>query len=189
MIVMSVKQLSVLLLFMTAMFYANAVRADSIEELIELFRIKEEIEAQHKECLQGSSQSIEAEIQYELETERLEIEPGDEDWALLIAIYSEYYNALCDYLSGEEILNFYRSEFRKRFTPEEIATLIEFHRTPVGKKLNNELFEINRVFGKILSERQSIDAYEAQRRFEEHIEGFWKYRDEKLNGDSREQDA
>jgi len=183
------KQLSILLVTVTALLYANVAPADNVEELIELFRIKEEIESQHKECLDGSAQSIEAEIQYELESERLEIEPGDEDWALLIAIYSEFYNALCDYLSGEEILNFYKSEFRKRFTPEEIDTLIEFHRTPAGKKLNNELFEINRIFGKTLSERQSIDAYEAQRRFEEHIEGFWKYRDEKLNGDSREQDA
>ncbi|MCP4430923.1 MAG: DUF2059 domain-containing protein, partial [Gammaproteobacteria bacterium] len=149
----------------------------------------DDVEAQYKECLDSSSKSIEAELRFELESERLEIIPGDADWALLIAIYSEYYNSLCAYLSGDEILNFYKAEFRKRFTAEEIDALIKFHETSLGQKLNNEWFDINRAYGEILIERQSIDVYEAQRQFEKQIDDFWNYRDEKLGNESREQDA
>lgn len=183
------KRLSTTVAITIAIFYANPAFADNIDVLIEQFRIGDDVEAQYKECLDGSSKTIEAELQFELETDRLEIEPGDADWALLIAIYSEYYNSICDYLTGDEILNFYKAEFRKRFSAEEIDALIEFHQTPLGQKLNNEWFDITRDYGEILIERQTIDGYEAQRQFEKQIDDFWNYRNEKLDNKSREQDV
>lgn len=174
---------------MLGLLFSNVAISDNVEELIELFRIKEEIEAQYKDCLDSSSNSIEAELQSYQESGELGIEAGDKDWALLITIYAEYYNALCEYLSGDEILNYYRAEFRRRFASEEIDSLIRFHKTPVGKKLNDELFEINRVYGKLLGERQLIDGQEAQNQFDKRIEEFWYYREERLSNGSQEQDA
>lgn len=183
------KRLTAAVAITITMLFAAPALADNIDVLIEQFRIKDDVEAQYKECLDGATKTIEAELRFELESERLEIEPGDGDWALLIAIYSEYYNSICDYLSGDEILNFYKAEFRKRFTAEEVDALIEFHQTPVGQKLNNEWFDITRDYGVILIERQSIDGYEAQRQFEKQIDDFWNYRNEKLDNETQEQDV
>ena len=171
------------------LLFCGAASADNVETLIDLFRLEEETRAQHEECLDNSSKSVEAELRAYLESGELGIESGEEDWALLIAIYAEYYDAFCDYLSGDEILNFYRSEFGKRFTPAEIDALIEFHSTPIGIKLNDEWFEMNRAFGKLIGERQLLDSRAAQTRFEARLESFWQYREEKLNRESREQDA
>ena len=167
----------------------GAARADNVEELIDLFLIREDVEAQHRECLQGSSDSIAAELEDERESGELDIGPGDEDWNLLVAIYAEYYTALCAYLSGDEILHFYRAEFRKRFSPEEIDALIAFHTTPLGRKLNRQWFEISRVFGDVIYERQLLDSTEALKQFEQRLQDFWDYRDDKANSGSREQDA
>lgn len=183
------KHSSISFVILISMAYTNPVFSDDIEELIDLFRIEEDIEAQYRECLDSSTKSVEAELRFELQSERMEIDPGDDDWALLIAIYSEYYTALCDYLSGDNILNFYRAEFRKRFSADEISALIAFHKTPIGKKLNDEWFQINRTYSEVLGERQSVDSYEAQRQFDKRMEDFWDYREEKLNSESREQDA
>jgi len=163
--------------------------ADNVDELIELFRLEQEMQAQHRECLDNSSKSVEADLRNYLESGELGIEPGDEDWALLIAIYAEYYNAFCDYLAGDAILNFYRSEFRQRFTPVEIDALIEFNSTPIGKKLNDEWFDMNRAYSELAAQRQLADSRAAQTRFEERMEKFWEYREKKLNSESREQDA
>ena len=168
---------------------AGQVRADSVDELIELLRIAETVEAQHHECLDGSSKSVEAELDYELESGELGLEPGSEDWALLTAIYAEFYHSACSYLDGDEIVNFYRSEFRQRFAPEEIDRLIEFYRTPLGKKLTAQWFEIDRVYGEILNQRQITDTYNAQRRFDQRMEDFWLYLDEKATEESDGQDV
>jgi hypothetical protein len=172
-----------------ALLAVGPVRADNVDELITLLKIREEFAAQHQECIEGALQSLDLELQFEIQSDDLEIEKDDPDWALLAAIYSEYYEAICSYLSGDEIINFYRSEIRKRFTAQEIDALIKFHNTPLGKKLAIEWFEIGRSNAKILKERQSIDEFDAQRQFDRRMEDFWNYRQDKSIGGSREQDA
>lgn len=168
---------------------AGPVRADNVDELIGLLRIAETVEAQHRECLDGSSKSLEAELDYELQSGDLGIEPGSEDWALLTAIYAEFYHSTCSYLDGDEIVNFYRSEFRRRFSGDEIDQLIEFHRSPLGLKLTAQWFEIDRVYGETLNQRQATDSFNAQRRFEQRMEDFWLYLEEKATGESEGQDV
>lgn len=186
---MSARKFLVSVVSMFGLLYCGSAAADKVDELIESFRLEEEMQAQHRECLDNSSKSVEADLRDYLESGELGIEAGDEDWALLIAIYAEYYNAFCDYLAGDAILNFYRAEFRKRFTPAEIDALIEFNATPIGKKLNDQWFEMNRAYGELVSEQQLDDSRAAQTRFEERMEKFWEYREDKLNRESREQDA
>ena len=184
-----IRQTALLGVALLTLSAASPTRADNVDELIELFNIQREYAAQHSECLAGAVKSLEFELQLELQSDELEIEKGDPDWALLAAIYSEYYEAICGYLSGDEIVNFYRAEFRKRFSSREIDALIEFYRTPLGKKLTAEWFEINRVFAEIQNERQSIDAFEAQQQFDLRMEDFWNYRQQKSIGHPGEQDA
>lgn len=186
---MSPIKLLIALVASVALHVPGPAIADSVDELVELFRIQDEVEAQHRECIEDSSSSVEAELQAYLLSGELGLERGDEDWALLIAIYAEYYNALCNFLAGDEILNFYRSEFRKRFTPEEMDALIEMHQDPLARRLIDEWFAINRVYGDLVSERQRIDNEEAYAKFEARMENFWKYREEKLGRGADEQDT
>lgn len=172
-----------------ALQFPGYAAADRVDDLVEIFRIQDEVDAQYEECIDDSARSVEAELQSYLLSGELGMERGDQDWALLIAIYAEYYNALCDYLAGDEILNFYRSEFRRRFSAEEMDALIEMHRNPIGRKLIDEWFSINREFGKLLRQRQQVDSAEATIQFEQRMDNFWKYREEKLNSESREQDT
>ena len=189
---MSIERRLIPLILLSGALFAPqlpAQAADRVDELVAVFRIQDEIEAQYRECIEDASKSVESELQSYLESGELGLEQGDEDWALLIAIYAEYYNTLCDFLDGDEILNFYRSEFRKRFTAEEMDALIEMHQGPLGQKLVDQWFEINRVYGDVVSERQRVDNEAAYRQFERRMESFWKYRDEKLGRDPDEQDT
>ena len=186
---MLMKPLIVLCGALIALQFPGPAAADKVDELVELFRIQDEVQAQYQECIEDSSRSVETELQSYLLSGELGLKRGDEDWALLIAIYAEYYNALCDFLAGDEILNFYRSEFRKRFTAEEMDALIEMHQGPLGQKLIDQWFEINRVYGDLVSERQRVDTEEAYAKFQARMENFWKYREEKQGRGSDEQDT
>jgi hypothetical protein len=165
------------LLFCLLVLPANAALAaspaDDVDELISLLLIREDLEYQHQSCVEGSADIVEAEIRHELDTEYSDLELEADDIALLISIYSEFYESGCSYLDGDEVINFYRGEIRKRFTAEEIGALIEFYSSPLGLKLNAQWLEINKVFGDILGERQAADSFEAQRRYEEQMELFW----------------
>ena len=181
-IVASVSALALLLVCTSAV-------ADNVDELVALYRIQEDLQAQHQQCLDGAALSLEMDLESAQQSQELDIAPGDPDWALLGAIYSEYFAKICSYLEGEEILNFYRSEIRKRFTAAEIDTLIEFNKTPLGRKVNAEWLNINRVYTDILNERQALDAFDAQQRFDSRMDDFWEYRQNKANEGLSEQDV
>jgi hypothetical protein len=174
---------------LATLFFCGPVLADNVDVLVEQYRIADDLRAQHEQCLAGAAQSLEMDLEAGRQSDDYDIEPGDPDWALIGAIYSEYYTALCDYLTGDEILNFYRAEIRKRFTAAEIDSLIEFNNTPLGQKVNDEWFNINQVYGDILNQRQLVDGFEAQQRFEDRMDDFWDYRQNKAIGKSPEQDA
>ncbi len=163
--------------------------SDDIEELIALTKIEEDIKNQHMECISGSANITEAEIRHMINGEYSDIQMDSEDVALLISIYSEFYNYSCAYLAGDEVPNFYRIQFRKRFTHPEIESLIEFYKTPVGIKLNNQWIEINKTYGEILKERNAVDSFEAQRKFEKRMEDFWIYLEKKAAEETTEQGA
>ena len=163
--------------------------ADPVDELVDLYRIEEDLQAQHSECLAGAARSLEMDLEAARQSNDLELEPGDPDWALLGAIYSEYFTSICSYLEGDEILNFYRSEIRRRFTPGEIDQLIEINKTPLGRKVNEEWLNINRLYGEILNDRQAVDAADAQQRFDRRMTEFWKYRRDRADDKAPEQDA
>ena len=122
---------------------------------------------------------VEAEVGYEIDERYGDIELQADDLALLVAIYSEFYRSSCDHLAGDEVLNFYRAEFRRRFDADEIAGLIAFYRSPLGAKLNAEWLEINRVYGKMLQDRQAEESFAAQRRYERRMDEFWLRYEEK----------
>ena len=167
------RSLLILLLVLSANAAMATAAEDDLEELISLLLIRQDLDYQHQSCVEGSADMVEAEIRHELDTEYRDLELEADDIALLISIYSEFYESGCAYLDGDEVINFYRSEIRKRFTDEEISALIDFYRSPLGLKLNAQWLEINKVFGDILGERQAADSFEAQRRYEEQMELFW----------------
>ena len=174
---------------LVTLFFCGPALADNVDVLVEQYKIEEDLRAQHQQCLAGAAQSLEMDLEAGRQSDDYDIEPGDPDWALIGAIYSEYYTALCSYLTGDEILNFYRVEIRKRFTAAEIDSLIEFNNTPLGQKVNDEWFKINQVYGDILNERQTVDGFDALQRFEDRMDDFWDYRQNKAIGKSPEQDA
>ena len=163
--------------------------ADNVDELVELYQIREDVKAQHEECLKGAVQALEMDLQSGFAEDEFDIERGDPDWALLGAIYSEYYASVCSYLKDDFLVDFYREEIRKRFTSDEIDALIEFNKTPLGRKMNDQWFLINREYGAIVTERQNRDAQDAQRRFERRMDDFWEYRQKGGIGQMPDQDA
>ncbi len=167
------RSLLVSLLVLSTNAAVAAAPADGVDELISLLLIREDLDHQYQSCIQGSADIVEAEIRHELDGEYADLELEADDIALLISIYSEFYESGCSYLDGDEVINFYRSEVRKRFTAEEIGALIEFYSSPLGVKLNAQWLEINKLYGDILGERQAVDSFEAQRRYEEQMELFW----------------
>lgn len=158
---------------------AQPAAADGVERLIDLLRLEEDIEAQYDQCIAGANRISEAEVEYEFAQNYPDIELQPDDLALLIAIYSEFYRSSCEHLAGDEVLNFYRAEFRRRFDTAEIDALVAFYETPLGVKLNAEWLEINRNYGAVLQDRQAVDSFAAQRRYEQRMEEFWLRLDEK----------
>ena len=84
--------------------------ADRVDELVEQYQIQKDIDAQYQECLEGAVQALEMDLQSGIAEEEFDIERGDPDWALLGAIYSEYYLSVCSYLKGDFIVDFYRAD-------------------------------------------------------------------------------
>ncbi|MDH3377952.1 MAG: DUF2059 domain-containing protein [Gammaproteobacteria bacterium] len=163
--------------------------SEDIEELIALIRLEEDIKNQYQECISGSANITEVEIQHEIRNEYSDIMLDSEDLVLLVSIYSEFYNYRCSYLSGDAVPNFYRLEFRKRFTHAEIKSLIEFYKTPLGLKLNNQWIEISKEYGKIIKDRSAVDSFEAQRRYENQMEMFWEHLERKAQEEPSEKGA
>jgi hypothetical protein len=167
------RYLFLLLFLLPANAAVATAPADDLDELISLLLIREDLEYQHQSCVQGSADIVQAEIRHEIDTEYRDLGLEADDIALLISIYSEFYESGCSYLDGDEVIDFYRSQIRNRFTAEEISALVDFYRSPLGLKLNAQWLEINKVFGDILGERQAADSFAAQRRYEEQMELFW----------------
>lgn len=183
------KNLTIILFVLITPSVAAESLSEDLEELISLQRIEEDIKNQHKDCLEGSANATEAEIKHELETEYSELNLAADDIAILIAIYADFYNFNCSYLAGDEITNFYRVEFRKRFTHAEIKSLIEFYKSPLGKKLIHQSLEISKEYSNILKERQAVDSFEAQRRYEDQMESFWKRLEKKAAEEQKDHGA
>lgn len=174
-----------LLLFAIFPVTANTLSED-IAEMVSLLRIEEDLQTQHNQCIEGSADITEAEIERGLNAEYSDIDFDAEDLALLVTIYAEFYIYGCSYLTGSELVNFYKAEIRKRFSHAEIIALIDFYKTPLGNKLNTQWLEINNLYGSIFQERQTVDTYEAQRNYEEQMEKFWNHLEKKA--DEREKD-
>jgi len=169
---------------------AGAATVDEdIEELVALLRLDEDTRNQYQQCLNGSADLSVTAIRREILDTYTDIDLDSEDIAILVSIYTEFYNQGCDYLAGSAMTNFYRAEIRKRFTRDEIESLIEFYKTPLGLKLNAEWLGINQAYGEILNRRQASDGLEAQQRFEERMQEFWRYLDEKATEETSEQGA
>jgi hypothetical protein len=167
------RYLFILLILLPWYGSASGAPADDVDELVSLLLIREDLENQHRSCVESSASIVEAEIRHEIDNDFADLELDADDIALLISIYSEFYQSGCDYLDGDEVIDFYRGEIRKRFSAEEIRALIDFYRSPLGRKLNAEWLQINRLYDDILSERQAADSFAAQRRYEEQMELFW----------------
>ena len=161
---------------------AASATDDPIDELVALMLLREDVANQYAECVEGSKKIARDEIEHSLDNEWRELTLDAEDVALLVSIYTEYYLGGCDYLDGEEIVNFYRSEIRQRFSEADIEALIEFYRSPIGDKLSREWLAINQAFGQLLIERQLVENYAAQRLFEQRMEDFWTYLERKATG-------
>jgi hypothetical protein len=177
-------------LFFLVVFPATAgTLNEDIEELISLLKLEEDITNEYVKCVSGSADVVEAEIKHEMLNEYSDIKLDGEDLALLVSIYTEFYNYGCVYLAGDEVPNFYKIEIKKRFTHADIKSLIEFYKTPLGLKLNDQWFEINKEYGKILKDRQAVDSFEAQRKYEERMEAFWEHLEKKATEEASEHGA
>ncbi len=168
--------------------HAGTVDED-IEELVALLRLDEDTKNQYQQCLSGSTDMSVSAIRREILDTYTDIDLDSEDIAILVSIYTEFYNQGCNYLAGSAMSNFYRAEIRKRFTHDEIESLIEFYKTPLGLKLNAEWLYINQAYGEILNRRQATDGLEAQRHFEERMQDFWLYLERKSTEETTEQGA
>ncbi len=177
-----------LLVLVTFPVAANTL-AEDIEEIVALLLIEEELKTQHKQCIESSANITESEIRHGLDSEYSDVEFDADDIALLVSIYADFYTYGCSYLAGNEAVSFFKAEIRKRFYHEEIIALIDFYKTPLGRKLNAQWFEINTLYGNILQERQLVDAFEAQRRYEEQMEKFWIRLEEKETTEAKDGDA
>jgi len=184
-----VKHLFALSLLLAAFPAAPGTLDEDVEELVALLRLDEDIRNQYQQCMSGSAVMTTSAIQREILETYADIELDSEDLALLMSIYSEFYNQGCAYLDGPEIPNFYRIELRKHFSQDEIRGLIEFYKTPLGLKLNARWLEINRAYGDALNQRQAVDGFEAQRRFELRMEDFWNYLERKTGDERKEHGA
>lgn len=186
---MLVKRLAALVLLFAALPAGGTTLDEDVETLAALLRLDEDIRNQYQQCIGGSADMSASAIRREIAETYADVELDGEDLAILMSIYTEFYNQGCDYLDGPEIGIFYRAELRKRFTHEEIRSLIEFYRTPLGLKLNAQWLEINHAFGEILNQRQNDDGFEAQRRLEQRMQDFWDYLERKASEEKIEHGA
>jgi len=167
----------------------SATVDEDVEELVALLRLDEDIRNQYQQCMNGSTDMSVSAIRREILETYTDIELDSDDIAMLVSIYTDFYNQGCNYLTGSEMQNFYREELKKRFSRDEIRSLIEFYKTPLGLKLNAEWLGINQAYGEILNRRQAADGLEAQRRFEERMQDFWNYLERKATEEAIGQGA
>ncbi len=167
----------------------SIVKADEVGELIDLLQIRDEMKNQYKDCIESSKKLAEEDFSNSIEEDFEGIPLDPEDLAILNTIYSNFWNYGCDFVKSEEVISFYKVEFRNRFTSEQIQELIKFYETPLGNKLSDQWLEMNQKFGKIVADRQVAVTQESQKLFEEQMEKIFEHLEKKAIEGSTESDA
>ena len=160
---------------------ASNANADEVDELIDLLQIRDEMKNQYDECFENSKKLAEEDFSNSIKEDFEDVLLDDEDLAILNAIYLSFWSYGCDFVKSEEVIDFYKAEFRDRFTSAEIQELIKYYRTPLGKKLSSQWLQMNHKFGKILADRQLAVTQESQQLFEEGIEKFFEHLERKAS--------
>lgn len=157
----------------------SIAKADEVDELIDLLQIRDEMKNQYEDCIENSKKLAKEDFSNSIK-ESFEGFPLDpEDLAILNTIYSNFWSYGCDFVKSEEVITFYKVEFRNRFTSEQIQGLIKFYQTPLGNKLSDQWLEMNQKFGKILAGRQVAVTQESQKLLEEQMEKFFEHLEKK----------
>lgn len=154
-------------------------KADEVDELIDLFQFRDDMQNQYDACIESSKKVVEESFSNSIKEDFEGIPLDSEDLSILNTIYSDFWSYGCDYWKSEEIINFYKVEFQTRFTPEEIQELTKFYETSLGKKLSNQSMEINQRFREMTSGRDYAVAQEAQKQWEEQVEKFFEHLEKK----------
>lgn len=145
------------------------VKADEIDRLIKLTGINEMIKKSYSECLAGSSQLLSDELKLEDQSKIFGIGPGQKGWDELKSIYKEFYSVACKFLSVEEAKKIWRNSYKNNLSKSEINKLIKFYSSPLGKKVVNLDLQANAKLQEAISKRYAMQAYKAQRIFEQRI--------------------
>ena len=155
-------------------------KADEVDKLIDLLRIQDEMKNQYDDCIESSKKLAEEDFSNSIK-ENFEGVPLDpEDLAILNTIYSNFWSYGCDFIKSEEVISFYKGEFRNSFTSEEIQELIKFYETPLGNKLSGQWLVFNSKFAKIIADRQFAVTQESTKLLEEGLEKFFEHLEKKI---------
>ena len=154
-------------------------KADEVDRLIEVFQLRNDLKNQYDECIESTSKTAEEDLNNTIKESFEGIYLDSDDLAILSRIYTEYWTASCNFWESKEVLDFYKNEFRNRFTSEEVQELIKFYETPLGIKLSSQWIEINHKVGKIVSDRQISAVREALKLYEARMEKFMEHLEEK----------
>ena len=156
------------------MLISFLAKADDIDKLIVLTGINEMIEKSYSECLAGSSQLINDELQIESQKKALGIDSNHKDWNELKSIYKEFYFVACQYASAKEAKLIWRKSYKNNLSKREVNKLVKFYSSPLGRKTVNLDLKANAELQELMSQRYAVQAYKAQRTFEERIDRLTK---------------
>jgi len=62
------------------------------------------------------------------------ITPSDSKWADIVATYEAYVSELCSAIDEQQFIELYATSYGKYVTEKELDTILQFFRSPIGKK-------------------------------------------------------
>jgi hypothetical protein len=156
--------MSKLLVAIILLFPSFAIAGD-VDRLVSLLGIDQMVEKAVTDCRMAAEKSMNSDDVLEAYGKQLEITPKHDAWNELETMFEGFMATACNYVSVEEVKDVWRRAYKKEFTQPEIAKLVDFYSSPLGKKMIKMDLKANAQFQELVKDRYAEGYKEARRKF------------------------
>ena len=136
-------------------------------QLTELMRVRAMVDAVLKQCNDPDGSSADAKTSFTSSPGNFGgISPQSAYWPEIEAIYADYRNGMCTYLTVEGFLAYYAGVLSERNTEEDLRAALQFYSSTAGRRFQDSIVVASVAFQEYAGDAMKKSAAEANEKYQ-----------------------